>query len=77
MCDDAFSWWFRLLLNVTSGAMFGWAYGKLRRARRELRDVQTMRAVVSNHLRWSECLLSEVKALSSHDDNPPVPPSLH
>ncbi len=74
MCDDTFGWWFRLLLNVTSGAMFGWAYGKLRSAERVRREIVAMRARVDANLTRSTVLLGEIDAFAGHDDDPPDPP---
>jgi hypothetical protein len=74
MCDDTFGWWFRLLLNVTSGAMFGMAYGKLRSMRRMQREMVEWRAVVEANLTRSARLLGEIESVSGHDDDPPDPP---
>jgi len=77
MCDDAFGWWFRLLLNLTSGAMFGWAYGKLRSAERTRREVLEWRAMVEANLTRSAELFRKLVSLSGDDDDASVPPPLH
>jgi len=74
MCDDTFGWWFRLLLNVTSGAMFGWAYAKLRSTQRMHREIVEWRAMVEANLQRSTRLLGKIDAFPGHDDDPPDPP---
>jgi hypothetical protein len=77
-CDlFGYGFWFRLLLNVTSGAMFGWAYGKVRSARRLHREMQEWRAMTEANLQRSERLLGKMQAFPGDDDDPADPSPLH
>jgi len=62
MCDDAFGWWLRLGLNVTSGALFGFAWGTFRRARRRLDEAAEIRRIVGQNLVRSEQVMARLEA---------------
>jgi hypothetical protein len=67
---DRFGWWFRLLLNVCSGGLFGWAYLMLRSARR-------YRAEMRENVERSTRILRYVQAFPGDDDDPADPSPLH
>jgi hypothetical protein len=69
-CDDSFGWWFRLVLNVTSGVLFGWAYLMLLSARRSRAEMREAAERATRILRY-------VQALPGDDDDPSDASPLH
>jgi hypothetical protein len=74
---DPFGWWFRLGLNVVSGALFGWAYAKLRSAERIRRHMAEMRTLTEENLTRSARLFRNMQTFPGDDDGPPAPPARH